>query len=45
MFSKPDPDPKPERPRVCNPLGVKMPPEGRATYAMQREKEIRIERT
>jgi len=41
MLSKPAPDPKPERPRVCSPLGVKMPPEGRATYAMQREREIR----
>jgi hypothetical protein len=42
MLSKPVPDPKPERPRVCSPLGVNMPPEGRATYATQREKEIRI---
>lgn len=42
MLSKPPPDPKPERPRVCSPLGVKMPPDGRATYTMQREKEKRI---
>jgi len=32
MLSKPALDPKPDRPRVCSPLGVRKPPDGRATY-------------
>lgn len=30
--SKPPPDPKATSPRVCNPFGVKIPPDGRSAY-------------